>query len=274
MATKIAIFNQKGGVGKTTSSKAIAGELSKNHDKKVLLIDCDSSANATNGIDYQSLPPIYLTDLIHQYCSDLDIDIYELSEQAFDAICKTEFDRLDLMPAKKEKMIIANRELSTISMGGSDLFRDLLSIVDSKYDYIIIDVAAGGETKMCENALTFADYVIAPCEADEDSLDAYFGTIQKIKEAKRQNRKLKSLGVFLTKYNQRNPKARAAYEILNSQTAVDFIPVIIPFSNEVGNARSLKKPLCYHNAVGKTVIQRYAELTDYIVKKISEVNNG
>src|ERR1700722_14502224 len=125
LARIIAVTNQKGGVGKTTTAINLSAALAAS-EVKVLVIDCDPQGNSTSGLGVQKtegMPPIY----------DVLVDGREASQ----AICKTEMDVLELLPADKN-LIGVNLELVGID-DRETVLRRHLQTVKGAYDYILID---------------------------------------------------------------------------------------------------------------------------------------
>lgn len=180
----ISIINQKGGVGKTTSTYNISALLAKRY--KVLMIDSDSQASLTlmMGIDPLSLE--------NNLC-----DVYD-GKDINACIYKSKLENLDFIPSSLSLARTENKLMSVLVSRESKLNR-AIEYVKNTYDYIIIDCppALG---LLAINALVASDYIIAPCETTSLSLyalDDLLDTIQSIKEI---NTKLEILGVVATKY--------------------------------------------------------------------------
>lgn len=189
MAYRIAIANQKGGVGKTTISMGLAGVLSE-FGKKILLIDMDQQGNLSSAF----------LDNIHgleRTVFDLLIEEAEISQVLY----KTQIDNIDILPAN-----LALSDLDIRLAGDDDAqyyLLEALQEIDANYDYIIIDCPPnlGRATRM---ALVAANGILVPIECQEwavkgsSQLDAY---VEKVK--KRANPHLEILGFVINKYDPR-----------------------------------------------------------------------
>lgn len=188
MAKVISIASQKGGVGKSTTALALSSILGQN--KRVLLIDMDSQANATysSGIDN---PAKTVTDVLGQEC---------LVEES-------------IVKCKYYDLLSADKYLSNVEMS-SDIEPTLLkkfvlqSALVKEYDYIIIDTPPS-LGNLSYNSLVASDYVIIPIEASIFAIQGILqlhNTIQNVREY--HNRNLNILGILLIKYNKRTILSR------------------------------------------------------------------
>ncbi len=197
MAIIISISNQKGGVGKSTTSQALASGLAHIKNKKVLLVDLDSQGNAT-----------YATGE-----KDIDMTVYEVMRGMVDiknAIYETEF--IDILPASKK---LTQLDVELTEVGKEYKLKESLEEIKSYYDFIVIDTppALGILTV---NALTASDYIIIPSQADVFSLQGIgmlMDTCNNIK--KYSNKDLKLLGVLLTRFNARTILSNEMKDMIN-----------------------------------------------------------
>ena len=196
MAKTIAICNQKGGVGKTSTSSAIMSALTL-EGFKVLGVDLDSQSNLTLSAGADNTRPTTLGVLTNEV-------------KAVDAVQNTTLG--DLIPASPQ---LANADQILTATGKEYRLKKALEPIGSKYDYCIIDTppALGVLTV---NALTACDYVVIPAKADLFSLqgiDQLTQTIEAVKEYC--NPRLKVAGIVITMFNARATVHREALEVID-----------------------------------------------------------
>jgi chromosome partitioning protein len=189
MGKIIAIANQKGGVGKTTTSINLAASLGV-LEKKVLLIDADPQANATSGlgIDVESV----------------DIGTYQLLEHsntAKEAIIKTDTPNLDIIPAHIDLVAI---EIELVDKDEREyMLKKALTDIKNDYDYILIDCAPSLGL-LTLNALTAADAVMIPIQCEYFALEGLGKLLNTIKSVQKiHNPELDIEGLLLTMYDSR-----------------------------------------------------------------------
>ncbi len=263
MAKKITIFNTKGGAGKSTSSKSIAGELAK-RGYKVLLVDCDSSGDTTRGIAHSEEPQMELAQLVSEYCNPNFVLEEQDPELADICVCPTDFENLFLIPASRENMHNADLDMARATFNTDKVFSELLGDIEYQYDYFIYDIKEG-EGQWVKNALNFTDYLLCPSEPTNDSLFGYKTVSSRMGALRRDNRKLNFLGLFLTKYTN-DRKDQDVLQIAKEGARDLFVPVAIRFSKVLDSARNAETPICYFKADSNPAVD-YASLTDYILEK-------
>lgn len=189
MGKIIGIANQKGGVGKTTTSVNLAASLGV-LDKKVLLIDADPQANATSGLGVD--------------VEAIDIGTYQLLEHnvsAADAIVKSSAPNVDLIPAHIDLVAI---EIELVDKDDREyMLRKALAPIKEQYDYILIDCAPSLGL-LTLNALTAADAVIIPIQCEYFALEGLGKLLNTIKSVQKiHNPELDIEGLLLTMYDSR-----------------------------------------------------------------------
>lgn len=193
----ISLLNQKGGVGKTTSTFNLAAVMAKKN-KRVLMIDSDSQASLTL---MTANDPISLKNNLSSVYKGNDIN---------SCIYKTVIENLDIIPSSIE---LAKTEVTLMNelIGRESKLKKAISLIKSNYDFIFIDCPPS-LSLITINNLIASDYVIAPVETSMlgyYALDDLVDTIENLKEI---NSKLKLLGVIATRYDKRIKKDT---EILN-----------------------------------------------------------
>lgn len=198
MSKIIALANQKGGVGKTTTSMNLAASLAT-LEKRVLLIDADSQANASSGLG---------VDL-----SKVDCSIYEClinGTDVHEAIYTTDIDRLDIIPSN---INLVGAEVEMLNFERREyILRSLLRPLDKEYDYILIDCSPSLGL-ITVNALTAADSVIIPVQCEYFALEGISKLLNTIKIVKKKlNPELEIEGFLLTMYDSRLRLANQIYD--------------------------------------------------------------
>lgn len=200
----ISVFNQKGGVAKTTTACNLGSYLAR-HGKKVLLVDMDAQANLTVSVGLNE--------------EDLEATIFDLiDEQEFneekvrEVVQETEYPRLHILPSD---ISLSNAELTLSNvMSRETVLKRILATLKEHYDFIIIDCPPSLGL-LSVNSLVASDYLIVPATPQFFSMKGIKHLIDTIKLVKENlNPKLELMGVLITMYNARKTIAKDIRETL------------------------------------------------------------
>jgi chromosome partitioning protein len=248
----LAVANQKGGVGKTTTAINLSAALAAN-DLKVLLIDSDPQGNATTGVGVQKLPD--RPSLYHVLLGDA---------APKDAIVSTEFEGLDIIPADKN-LIGANLELVEIDDRESRL-RERLQPIRETYPFIVVDCPPALDL-LTLNALLAADAVVVPIQCEFFALEGIselMDTIDRIRSAF--EHPLEIEGILLTMFDDRTNLTRQVAADLKDFFKDQVFTTVIPRSIRLAEAPSFGKPILSYDPRSKgaeSYIQLAKEILDH-----------
>ena len=252
MNKTIAIANQKGGVGKTTTAINLAACLGV-LEKKVLLVDADPQANSTSGVGYD---PREIKSGLYECLID------NLSPR--DAIVKTESPNLDLLPAHID---LVGAELELVNQQNREfILKVIIEQVKSSYDYIIIDCAPSLGI-VTTNALTAANSIIIPIQCEYFALEGLGKLLNTIKIVQnRLNKELDIEGLLLTMYDTRLRLSNQVVEEVKTHFQEMVFDTIIQRNVRLSEAPSFGHTIIMHDANSKGAIN-YLNLAKELLEK-------
>ena len=264
MADIIQIYNRKGGVAKTTSVIQLGGEFSKNFGKRVLLCDFDESGDLTASIAHSEKPEMFLPDMLVSYY------VHDIEEDIHGAICRTDFERLDLIPASAISMSNALSDLAKDRLfSPAGCLDPFMEQIEDEYDIILFDCGAGS-TDYDLMAMGSADYLLIPTDDTTNSANQARRTISDMQRCKRiANSKLDFMGMYISIMHERRSVSKAVKELLIEKYQEKMIPISIRDGAGIGNTGAMSAPLCYA-LPSDNVAKDFHKLAKYIIEYIGD----
>ena len=252
MGKIVAVFNQKGGVGKTTTVVNLAAALGAK-GKKTLLIDIDPQGNSTSGVGIDKSEVEYST---------YDMLINSVSARAI--LVETEFKNLDILPAD---MNLAGAEIELAELENRNrVLKKAIATLVMDYDYIIVDCPPSLGL-LSINALVAADTLIVPLQCEYYALEGLSQLVNTVRTVKREyNPRLELEGVLFTMYDSRLKLTQQVVEEVNKYFPNKTYKTMIPRSVKIAEAPSYGKPVIYYERYSKASFA-YKKFTDEFLKK-------
>jgi chromosome partitioning protein len=227
MTTVLAIANQKGGVGKTTTAINLGAGLGA-LEHRVLLVDCDPQGNATRGLGIRPAPP----HLYHALSGDVPLS---------DAIISSGFPHLDLVPSQRD---LVGVEVEFVGESGwESRLKTALATVADRYDTILLDCPPSlGHLTVC--ALAAASGVLVPLQCEYFALEGISELLATIERIRRSlNAELVIAGIVLTMYDDRTNLSRDVAEEIRRHFADKVYETIVPRNVRLAEAPSHGLPI-------------------------------
>ena len=255
MGKIIAVANQKGGVGKTTTAMNLAASMAT-MEKKVLIVDADSQANASSGLGVDR--------------GEVDATLYECISEGKDvheALYTTDVENLDVLPAH---INLAGADIELMERKKREfVIKDILAPIKDDYDYILIDCSPSLGL-VTVNCLTAADSVIIPVQCEYFALEGISKLLNTIRLVKKKlNPSLEIEGFLLTMYDKRLNLANQIYDEVKRHFQELVFKTVIQRNVRLSEAPSHGIPVILYDAVS-TGSKNYLSLAKEIIQREGE----
>lgn len=255
---KIVFYNQKGGVGKSTSVVNVAGALECRLKKKVLVVDCDSQMSTTK---YLLTTANGLDRIEYDICDVLD------GTPAKDALVQVvHTDRNEQIIERDIFVLPASEQLQFDKIEDIEFFYNILEEFENEFDYCLFDLPAH-VCNVTVAALAYADAVVGPLKAEDDSVEGLGMLIDTVNGIQQQNPKLRFLGVFFGDYMHQRKVERELAEYVREELGDLVFKQSIKSGTRVRESRRCCLPMVYY-APSDPITDQFVSLTREIVSKV------
>ena len=253
MAKKIAIVNQKGGVGKSTTAVNLGASIAE-IGYKTLVVDVDPQGNASSGLGIEK--------------DELDNTIYQVLIEELDAcqaIRRTSYEGLSILPSNIE---LAGAEIELVSMISREgRLKRAISDIEDEYDFILFDCPPSLGL-LTLNALTAADSLMVPIQCEYYALEGLGQLMQTVQLVQKNlNSKLTLEGVVLTMYDARTNLAQQVIEEVKKYFPEQVYDTVIPRNVRLSEAPSFGEPIINY-ASNSSGAKAYRKLAKEVSKNV------
>jgi len=248
----IAIANQKGGVGKTTTTINLSSSLTL-ESKRVLLVDLDPQGNSTTGFGVER--------------SRLTASVYHVLDGTRfigEVLCQTELQQLSLVPATKD---LVGAEVELVNTDRREYrLKDALTTVAAHYDYVLLDCPPSlGLLNL--NALTAADSLLIPIQSEYYALEGLSAILETMTLVQKSlNPMLQLEGILITMFDSRNRLSHQVVEDIRAHFPDKLFNTIIRRNVRLSESPSYGKPICLYDPTS-TGAQDYRDLAKELISR-------
>jgi len=255
------IANQKGGVGKTTTTVSLAGLLAE-RGKRCLLVDADPHGSLT--VYLGNDPDTLQKGLYHVFHEEGEYQKHNVSEQ----IVSTEFENIDLLPASTS-MAALDRQMGT-KPGMGLVFGKAFKCLSDEYDYVLIDCPPQLGILMV-NALAVCDQLLVPVQTEFLALKGLERMVHTLHMIMQSRNTVLNYTVIPTLYDKRTKASRGALEVLQEQYQENLWPGVIPVDTQFREASRRGMPLSML-APKTRGVAAYQDLLSHLLDESEQLN--